>query len=61
LGIRFTSSVYLDLAYQYGTTKYTAHQTFYYTDPDPEKDFGSRVFEDKLSRHIAVVTLGFRF
>ena len=62
LGIKFSRTVYLDLAYQYGTTKYTAHQTFYYTDPESaEFDFGSPVFEDKVARHIAVVTLGFRF
>ena len=62
LGIKFSRTVYLDLAYQYGTTKYTAHQTFYYTDPESaDFDFGSPVFEDKVARHIAVATLGFRF
>ena len=62
LGIKFTQYVYLDLAYQYGTTKYTSHQTFYYTDPvSADYDFGSPVFDDKVSRHIAVVTLGLRF
>lgn len=62
LGFRFSPTVYLDLAYQYNRTHYTGHQTFYYTDYDvPENSFGSRVFDDTLDRHIAVVTLGFRF
>ena len=62
LGLKFSRTVYLDLAYQYGTTKYTAHQTFYYTDYDnPNNNIESIVFNDKVSRHIAVVTLGFRF
>ena len=62
VGIKFNESVYLDVAYQYGETKYTGHQTFYYTDPvDPDFDFGSRIFDDNVTRHIAVVTLGFRF
>ena len=62
LGIKFNEVVYLDLAYQYGTTKYTAHQTFYYTDyNDFDNNIESIVFNDKVSRHIAVVTLGFRF
>lgn len=62
LGLKFSRTVYLDLAYQYGTTKYTAHQTFYYTDyNNPNNNIESIVFNDKVSRHIAVVTLGFRF
>ena len=62
LGLKFSRTVYLDLAYQYGTTKYTAHQTFYYTDYDNfDNNIESIVFNDKVSRHIAVVTLGFRF
>ena len=62
IGLKFTRTVYLDLAYQYGTTNYTKHQTFYFTDAyDADYDLGSRIFEDKVSRHIAVVTLGFRF
>lgn len=62
LGVKFNSMVYLDVAYQYGKTHYTGYQTFYYTDAaDPAADFGSRVFNDSVARHIAVVTLGFRF
>lgn len=62
LGLKFSPMVYLDLAYQYGKTNYTGYQTFYYTDAlDPNSDFGSRVFDDSVARHIAVVTLGFRF
>ena len=62
LGLKFSSTVYLDLAYQYGKTTYTGYQTFYYTDPyDAAYDLGSRVFEDTTTKHIAVVTLGIRF
>lgn len=62
LGFRFGPSVYLDLAYQYNRTHYTGHQTFYYVDAESaEFDLGSPIFEDTLDRHIAVVTLGFRF
>lgn len=62
LGLKFSPSVYLDVAYQYGETKYTGYQTFYYTDAvNPDFDFGSRVFDDSVARHVAVVTLGLRF
>ena len=62
VGIKFNQMVYLDLAYQYSTTNYTKHQTFYYVDPvDAKFDFGSKVFQDNVTRHIAVVTLGLRF
>lgn len=62
LGLKFSPSVYLDVAYQYGETKYTGYQTFYYTDAvNPDFDFGSRIFDDSVARHVAVVTLGLRF
>lgn len=62
LGIKFNELVYLDVAYQYGTTNYTKHQTFYYVDgQNADYDFGSNVYQNKVTRHIAVVTLGLRF
>lgn len=62
LGLKINQSMYVDLAYQYGKTRYTDYQTFYYVDAlDAANDFGSRVFSDATTKHIAVVTLGFRF
>lgn len=61
-GIKFSRTTYLDLAYQYGTRRYTPYQTFYAENLDvPEESFESRVYETTTHRHIAVVTLGFRF
>ena len=61
-GLKFSQSVYLDFAYQYGTTKYSAYQTFYAIDEfDPSKDIQSQVYSTKTHRHIGVITLGFRF
>lgn len=61
-GIKFNSTVYMDFAYQYGTTKYTDYQSFYAIDEfDPELDIESDLFSTQTNRHIAVVTLGFRF
>lgn len=62
VGFKLGKSVYLDLAYQYGTTKYSSFKTFYAIDPyDPELDIESRLYSVKTNRHIGVVTLGFRF
>jgi hypothetical protein len=61
-GIKFSQSVYMDFAYQYGTTKYSSYQTFYAIDEfDPELNIESRLFTTKTNRHIGVITLGFRF
>lgn len=61
-GIKFNSYIYLDLAYQYGTTKYTGYQTFYAIDSeDPEQNIESRVYNSTTNRHIAVLTFGVRF
>ena len=62
LGIKFSQAVYLDLAYQYNTVKYSPYKTFYAIDSvDPNLDIESRLFDTSTKRHIAVVTLGFRF
>lgn len=59
LGWRFGSTVYLDLAYQYGVTKRTLYKTFY-AEGDIDT-IESRVFDTSTKRHHAVLTLGFRF
>lgn len=62
LGFKFTRSVYLDLAYQYNTTNYTPYKTFYAIDSvDAANDIESRLYTTRTKRHIAVLTLGFRF
>lgn len=61
-GIKFGSSIYLDLAYQYGTTNYSRYQTFYAIDSeDAEQNIESRLFDTQTDRHIAVLTFGVRF
>ena len=62
VGIKFSRMIYLDIAYQYGTTKYSSFKTFYAIDnADPLQDIESRLYSVKTNRHIGVVTLGFRF
>lgn len=62
LGFKFGRTVYLDLAYQYGLTRYTPVKAFYAIDAyDPAMSVESVAFEPKLKKHIATVTLGFRF
>lgn len=62
VGIKFGSSIYLDLAYQYGTTNYSRYQTFYAIDSeDAEQNIESRLFDTQTDRHIAVLTFGVRF
>lgn len=61
-GIKFGRSIYLDLAYQYGTTNYSRYQTFYAIDgEDAEQNIESRLFDTQTDRHIAVLTFGVRF
>lgn len=61
-GIKFGRSIYLDLAYQYGTTNYSRYQTFYAIDSeDAEQNIESRLFDTRTDRHIAVLTFGVRF
>ena len=64
LGIRFNERTYLDLAYQYSNTKQTSYQTFFATGIDATgKDvkIESVPVTTELTKHIAVLTLGFRF
>jgi hypothetical protein len=61
-GIKFTRSVYMDFAYQYGITNYTDYQTFYAIDSEDETlNIQSDLFSTKTRRHIAVITFGVRF
>lgn len=59
LGLRFSRTVYLDLAYQYGTVKQSAYKTFYAVGS--EDNIESVNFNTTTYRHHAVATLGFRF
>ena len=62
VGIKFNRSVYLDVAYQYNSAKYTSYNAFYAIDSvDAAQDIVSRTLTTDTDRHIAVVTLGFRF
>lgn len=62
VGIKFSQSVYLDLAYQYNSTKSSSYMSFYAVDSvDAMQNIESRLFNTTTDRHIAVVTLGFRF
>ena len=66
-GIKFSESLYLDLAYQYGVSKQSKYQSFYgyYTDREGNIDdkftAESRLYSTYTNRHHAVLTLGFRF
>jgi hypothetical protein len=62
IGIKFSSMVYLDLAYQYNSSTYSNYLTFYAIDSvDSAQNIESRIFNTSTTRHIAVATLGFRF
>ena len=66
-GIKFSESLYLDFAYQYGVSKQSKYQSFYgyYTDSEgnivDEFTTESRLYSTHTNRHHAVLTLGFRF
>lgn len=64
-GIKFSASLYLDFAYQYGVSKQSKYQSFYgyFTDKRGEIDdiCESRLYSTYTNRHHAVLTLGFRF
>ncbi len=59
VGIRFNATTSLDLAYQYNTTKRTTYQSFFATNSEVQVE--SIPVVTNTSRHIAVLTLGFRF
>ena len=59
LGFRFNETTYLDLAYQYNTTHQTAYQSFFATGYGVSIE--AKPVTTELTKHIAVLTLGFRF
>ena len=59
IGIRFNETTYLDLAYQYNNTRQTAYQSFYATGSGVSIE--AKPVTTELTKHIAVLTLGFRF
>ena len=59
IGIRFNKTTYLDLAYQYNSTRQTAYQSLYATGYGISIE--SAPVTTELTKHIAVLTLGFRF
>lgn len=66
VGIKFSPTIYLDLAYQYGNTTYTTLQTFFAVENATAEtndliDIQSARFSTSTKRHSAVLTLGFRF
>lgn len=58
-GVRLSDMVYLDLAYQYNHNKSTAYQSFFATNDSIQIE--SVPVTTSTARHIAVLTLGFRF
>lgn len=59
LGIRFSETTYLDFAYQYNNTMYTHQQSFFATGNG--LDIETVPVSTSVKKHIAVLTLGFRF
>ncbi len=60
VGFKFNNTVYLDLAYQYNNVKRTAYQSFYATGNMAENIESIPVVTNS-KRHLAILTLGFRF
>lgn len=62
LGFRLGATTYLDLAYQYNTNTFTRYQSFYGTGMVNEWENAESIpVRSSVKRHIAVLTLGFRF
>lgn len=62
IGFRLSNTTYLDLAYQYNANKYTRYQSFYGTGMANEWENAEAIaVRSSVDRHIAVLTLGFRF
>ena len=62
LGFKLGTTTYLDLAYQYNERERTLYQSFYATDSaNPELNIESVPVRTNSYRHVAVLTLGFRF
>jgi hypothetical protein len=62
VGLKFSEDFYLDLAYQYNVVNYSAFKTFYATDASNDaQSIESKSYGLSTDRHIALLTLGFRF
>lgn len=62
IGFRLGNTTYLDLAYQYNTNDYTRYQSFYGTGMEnPDDNIETIAVRSTVDRHMAVLTLGFRF
>lgn len=62
LGFKLGATTYLDFAYQYNKRERTFYQSFYATDSfDPEFNIEAVPVRTNSYRHLAVLTLGFRF
>lgn len=62
LGFKLGKMTYLDFAYQYNKRERTWYQSFYATDSfDPELNIEAVPVRTNSYRHLAVLTLGFRF
>lgn len=62
LGFKLGATTYLDFAYQYNKRERTFYQSFYATDSfDPELNIEAVPVRTNSYRHLAVLTLGFRF
>jgi long-subunit fatty acid transport protein len=61
VGFKFNNTVYLDLAYQYNSVKRTAYQSFYATNGNMAENIESIPVVTNSKRHLAILTLGFRF
>lgn len=62
LGFKLSRSTYLDFAYQYNNRERTWYQSFYAVDSfDSSLNIEAEPVRTNTSRHLAVLTLGFRF
>ena len=62
VGLKFSEDFYLDLAYQYNVVNYSAFKTFYATDANNDaQSIESKSYGLSTDRHMALLTLGFRF
>ena len=61
LGIHLSETAYLDFAYQYNYNQSSAYQSFYATSDNDMTQIETIPVSTNTSRHIAIMTLGFRF
>jgi opacity protein-like surface antigen len=59
LGFLLSPGVALDLAYNYSSTEQTDYNLYYFESPSGIN--GSGIYNTKLKRHFAALSLSFRF